>query len=166
MRHRTVVLLLASHALLALVGIAAGINVLPILTTPAGPSKIELVAAITKATCTGQFRPDLNDSVALHWGEGAVSVGSGFMSILGKLAPGPDYKLYLSPEFVETGADFVRLKASKVVGFADLGMEAIYKFDVKDMPVTVAGDASGTSVHQTDPKEWQAKIGKIPVSVA
>jgi fumarate hydratase class I len=58
------------------------------------------------------------------------------------------------------------IKASKVVGFADLGMEAIYEFDVKDMPVTVAVDANGTSVHQTGPKEWQAKIGKIPVTVA
>jgi tartrate dehydratase beta subunit/fumarate hydratase class I family protein len=54
----------------------------------------------------------------------------------------------------------------EVVGFADLGMEAIYEFDVKDMPVTVAVDATGTSVHQTGPKEWQAKIGKIPVTVA
>ena len=58
------------------------------------------------------------------------------------------------------------IKASKVVGFADLGMEAIYEFDVRDMPVTVAVDASGTSVHQTGPKEWQARIGKIPVTVA
>jgi fumarate hydratase class I len=58
------------------------------------------------------------------------------------------------------------IKTSKVVGFADLGMEAIYEFDVRDMPVTVAVDASGTSVHQTGPKEWQAKIGKIPVTVA
>ena len=58
------------------------------------------------------------------------------------------------------------IKASKVVGFADLGMEAIYEFDVKDMPVTVAVDSTGTSVHQTGPKEWQAKIGKIPVAVA
>ena len=58
------------------------------------------------------------------------------------------------------------IKASKVVGFADLGMEAIYEFDVKDMPVTVAVDATGTSVHQTGPKEWQARIGKIPVTVA
>jgi len=58
------------------------------------------------------------------------------------------------------------IKASKVVGFADLGMEAIYEFDVRDMPVTVAVDANGTSVHQTGPKEWQAKIGKIPVTVA
>jgi fumarate hydratase, class I len=58
------------------------------------------------------------------------------------------------------------IKGAKVVGFADLGMEAIYEFEVKDMPVTVAVDSSGTSVHQTGPREWQAKIGKIPVAVA
>ncbi|MCH7342312.1 fumarate hydratase [Pelomonas sp. CA6] len=58
------------------------------------------------------------------------------------------------------------IKAAKVVGFEDLGMEAIYEFDVVDMPVTVAVDAGGTSAHQTGPAEWQAKIGKIPVAVA
>ena len=58
------------------------------------------------------------------------------------------------------------IKGAKVVGFADLGMEAIYEFDVRDMPVTVAVDAQGTSVHNTGPKEWQAKIGKIPVVTA
>ncbi len=57
------------------------------------------------------------------------------------------------------------IKAAKVVGFADLGMEAIYEFEVKDMPVTVAVDSTGTSVHQTGPREWQAKIGKIPLAV-
>jgi fumarate hydratase class I len=58
------------------------------------------------------------------------------------------------------------IKAAKVVGFADLGMEAIYEFDVRDMPVTVAVDAGGTSVHNTGPREWQARIGKIPVAAA
>src|SRR6266850_8536189 len=57
------------------------------------------------------------------------------------------------------------IKSSRVVAFADLGMEAIYEFEVKDMPVTVAVDVNGTSVHQTGPREWQARIGKIPVSV-
>jgi len=57
------------------------------------------------------------------------------------------------------------IKGAKVVGFADLGMEAIYEFDVKDMPVTVAVDSLGTSVHDTGPKTWQARIGKIPVTV-
>jgi fumarate hydratase class I len=58
------------------------------------------------------------------------------------------------------------IKAAKVVAFADLGMEAIYEFVVQDMPVTVAVDSRGSSVHQTGPKEWQARIGKIPLTVA
>ena len=57
------------------------------------------------------------------------------------------------------------IKAAKVVAFADLGMEAIYEFTVEDMPVTVAVDSTGVSLHQTGPKEWQARIGKIPVVV-
>ena len=56
------------------------------------------------------------------------------------------------------------IKRSRVVAFGDLGMEAIYEFDVKDMPVTVAVDANGISVHQTGPREWQQRIGKIPVA--
>jgi fumarate hydratase class I len=58
------------------------------------------------------------------------------------------------------------IKQAKVVGFADLGMEAIYEFQVKDMPVTVAVDSSGTSVHETGPREWKARIAAIPVAVA
>jgi len=58
------------------------------------------------------------------------------------------------------------IKAAKVVAFADLGMEAIYEFAVQDMPVTVAVDANGTSVHETGPAEWRARIGRIPVAVA
>ncbi len=58
------------------------------------------------------------------------------------------------------------IKAAKVLAFEDLGMEAIYEFTVQDMPVTVAVDSTGISVHNTGPKEWQARIGKIPVTVA
>ncbi|MCS6766711.1 MAG: fumarate hydratase [Candidatus Protistobacter heckmanni] len=58
------------------------------------------------------------------------------------------------------------IKSSKVLGFADLGMEAIYEFEVQDMPVTVAVNAQGTAVHKTGPAEWQARIGKIPVAIA
>ena len=56
------------------------------------------------------------------------------------------------------------IRAAKVVAFADLGMEAIYEFEVKDMPVTVAVDVNGASVHQSGPREWRQKIGKIPVT--
>ncbi len=53
------------------------------------------------------------------------------------------------------------IKSSRTVAFADLGMEAIYEFDVKDMPVTVAVDVNGTSVHQTGPAEWKEKIAEL-----
>jgi fumarate hydratase class I len=56
------------------------------------------------------------------------------------------------------------IKGAKVVAFEDLGMEAIYEFDLQDMPVTVAVDSEGTAVHKTGPQEWCEKIGKIPVS--
>ena len=57
-------------------------------------------------------------------------------------------------------------EGARVVAFADLGMNAIYAFDVKDMPGTVAVDARGTSVHHSAPREWQARIGTIPVAAA
>jgi fumarate hydratase class I len=57
------------------------------------------------------------------------------------------------------------IRAARVVAFADLGMEAVYEFEVKDMPVTVAVDTNGTSVHQTGPEQWKARIAGIPVVV-
>jgi fumarate hydratase, class I len=55
------------------------------------------------------------------------------------------------------------IRASKVLAFADMGMEAIYEFEVVDMPVTVAVDSKGTSVHTTGPAEWQKRIAGIPI---
>ena len=55
------------------------------------------------------------------------------------------------------------IRSARVVAFKELGMEAIHEFEVKDMPVTVAVDSCGTSVHQTGPAEWRVKIGKIEV---
>jgi fumarate hydratase class I len=58
------------------------------------------------------------------------------------------------------------IRAAKVLAFGDLGMEAIYEFEVKDMPVTVAVDSQGDSVHESGPREWQQRIGRIPVTAA
>jgi fumarate hydratase class I len=58
------------------------------------------------------------------------------------------------------------IRASRVVAFGDLGMEAIYEFEVKDMPVTVAVDARGESVHESGPAEWRGRIKGIPVKTA
>ncbi len=55
------------------------------------------------------------------------------------------------------------IKSARTLAFADLGMEAIYEFDVKDMPVTVAVDSKGVSVHSTGPEEWSRRIAGIPI---
>ena len=57
------------------------------------------------------------------------------------------------------------IRASRVVAFADLGMEAVYEFEVRDMPVTVAVDSSGESLHETGPRAWAQRIKGIPVAV-
>jgi fumarate hydratase class I len=57
------------------------------------------------------------------------------------------------------------IRKSRVLAFADLGMEAIHEFEVCDMPVTVAVDAAGNALHKTGPAQWRARIGKIPVAV-
>jgi fumarate hydratase class I len=96
---------------------------------------------------------------------------SGLIGMIGKAERGPaaieairDNKaVYL---IAVGGAAYLvskAIKAARTVAFEDLGMEAIYEFEVKDMPVTVAVDSSGNSVHISGPRQWQAKIGKIPV---
>lgn len=114
MKIRTVALLIATHCAVGALGFGVGIYALPILTAPPAPSEEEIMAMSSQAKYTAQFRKDLKDSDALHWGEGTVSVGTKSVTLMGKLAPGPDYKLYLSPEFVETEADFNRLKTTMV----------------------------------------------------
>jgi len=108
------VLLVGSHIVMLGVGFALGIYVLPIITAPAAPTSTEAATAASRATHTGRFRRDLEGSDLLHWGEGSVHVGSQSIVLIGKLAPGPDYKLYLSPEFVQTEAHFMRVKPRMV----------------------------------------------------
>ncbi|MES2099656.1 MAG: fumarate hydratase [Pseudomonadota bacterium] len=102
---------------------------------------------------------------------------TGLIGMIGKAERGPAgidaIKKHKSAYLMAVGgAAYLVSKAinhAEVVGFADLGMEAIYEFDVQDMPVTVAVDSNGVSVHETGPREWEAKIkssiGGIPVAV-
>ncbi|MEX1032539.1 MAG: fumarate hydratase [Cellvibrionaceae bacterium] len=91
---------------------------------------------------------------------------TGLMGMIGKAERGPaaieairdNKSVYL---MAVGGAAYLvsrAIKSAKVVGFPELGMEAIYEFDVEDMPVTVAVDVNGESVHQTGPKIWAEKI--------
>ena len=104
---------------------------------------------------------------------------TGLIGMIGKAERGPAgidaIKKHKSAYLMAVGgAAYLVSKAinhAKVVGFADLGMEAIYEFDVVDMPVTVAVDSHGTSVHTTGPAEWSKRIAtgefkKIPVAAA
>ena len=111
MKIRNLFLLLVSHSFIGAVGFAIGIYVLPILIEPEAPSVSQVSAVEESARYSSAFTRDLKGSDTLHWGEGKVSVGEHSISHMGKLAPGPDYKLYLSPEFVETEEDFNRLKS-------------------------------------------------------
>ena len=112
MKLKIAILLLLSHGAVGFIGFAAGIYFLPILTAPPAPTQAEVMELSNQVEFKGEFRKDLADSDTLHWGEGEVTLGKKFITFMGELAPGPDYKLYLSPEFVETEAEFNRLKSS------------------------------------------------------
>jgi len=107
-------LLVGSHLATLAIGFALGIYMLPILIAPEAPTMQAVQKEAATALFTGKFRKDLKDSDSLHWGEGTVSITANAIALEGELAPGPDYKLYLSPDFVETEADFNRLKPQMV----------------------------------------------------
>lgn len=108
------ILLTLSHLLFAALGFALGIYMLPILTAPDAPSADEVAAAASSAEFQAEFQRDLPGSDFLHWGEGKVMIGKTSIVLQGEIAPGPDYKLYLSPEYVETEAEFERVKPRMV----------------------------------------------------
>ncbi|MGK0271559.1 MAG: hypothetical protein ACI88H_002223 [Cocleimonas sp.] len=108
------ILLLISHLVFAAIGFGLGIYALPILTAPDAPSTAEMKMATAQATFKGEFKRDLAGSYFLHWGEGTISIGEKFISLNEKVAAGPDYKLYLSPKFVEIEAEFNQAKTTMI----------------------------------------------------
>jgi fumarate hydratase, class I len=122
---------------------------------PVDPVRNEVVGPAGPTTATRM------DSFTRH-----MLAHTGLLGMIGKAERGPeaieairDHRaVYL---MAVGGAAYLvskAIKASRVVAFEDLGMEAIYEFEVVDMPVTVAVSSDGISVHQTGPQEWQAKI--------
>ncbi|MDX1609602.1 MAG: DM13 domain-containing protein [Halofilum sp. (in: g-proteobacteria)] len=139
---KRLLLLLVSHGAVGLAGFAAGIYLLPILTAPPAPTADEVRASAAGAQFSGEFRRDLADSDALHWGEGRVFVGRDTITLEGEISPGPAYRLYLSPEFVETEARFKRLKPS----MAPIGDVRTFKNFVVPVPP------------QVDPADYEAVV--------
>src|ERR1700748_2325087 len=98
---------------------------------------------------------------------------SGLLAMVGKAERGPETVASIAKHrsaylIAVGGAAFLvsnAIRGSRVVAFPELGMEAVYEFDVKDMPVTVAVSADGESVHESGPKKWAGKFAGIPLAV-
>ena len=106
--------LIVTHGVALGVGFALGIYALPILTAPPSPDAAMLEAEAAGATYTAELTRDLRGSDLFHWGEGTLSVSPTMIVHQGRLAPGPDYKVYLVPEYVEHEDEFEPLKAASV----------------------------------------------------
>lgn len=102
--------LLLSHILFFISGVAVGIYLLPLLIAEKPPLASAVLDIERSATFRGEFRSNLAGSDLLHWGEGEVFVTPASIAHRGRLAPGPDYKLYLAPDFVEDEASFLAIK--------------------------------------------------------
>lgn len=103
-----------THGAALVAGIALGIYLLPILTAPEGPDPASLQNAANGAQFSAAFSRDLNGSDFLHWGEGSISLSPEQITHIGALAPGPDYRLYLTPSFVQDEAEFWAIKSQSV----------------------------------------------------
>jgi hypothetical protein len=114
MIKRRLITLVSSHLLIACTAFFLGIYSLPIIMAPTDPSSGALAIALKDTRYVATIADDLSGSDWLHWGQGRFSVGNQYIVFQGKLAPGPAYRLYLSPKFVETEKEFTQFKASMI----------------------------------------------------
>ena len=97
------------------IGFMLGIYLLPILTAETGLDEQSLAARQNSAERAGVFSRDLAGSDSFHWGEGLIMVNDTHIWLDGDIAPWPDYRLYLTPSFVETEEGFLAIKAESVM---------------------------------------------------
>ena len=116
-----------------IIGFGLGVYFLPILTAEKGLDEAAIASLSASIERSGTFTRDLQDSDAFHWGEGTINVSADRVWLDGKVAPGPDYRLYMTPRFVETEADFLAIKAQSV---EVAPIKAFENFAV-DVPMTV-----------------------------
>lgn len=107
-------ILLLSHVIAMAIGFGLGVYFLPILTAPPPPDSAKLQEMAAEALYTAQLTRDLPGSDFLHWGEGTISVSPAEVTHQGALAPGPDYKLYLTQGLVDHEDTFDRARALQV----------------------------------------------------
>jgi hypothetical protein len=108
---RRILMLLGSHAGALGLGFALGVYSLPILMAPDAPEAAVLERAMAEAVYTAELAQDLRGNDFLHWGEGVVSVSPAQIAHTGRLAPGPDYRVYLVPEFIDHEDAFLPIRA-------------------------------------------------------
>lgn len=136
------ILRLGTHGIAVAIGFALGVYLLPILTAPPSPDQAMLEAQSEGAQFTATLTRDLRGSDFLHWGEGEISITSDQIIHMGALAPGPDYMVYLTTEFVEHEDEFNPIKA----GAALIGPVKTFEGFLLDIPAGIDPAAYTTVV--------------------
>ena len=136
------VILITTHLVMLAIGFAGGIYALPILTAPRAPDTAALQIIATETLYEGRLVRNLKGSDLLHWGEGEVRVSRNRIAHIGRLAPGPDYRLYLAPRFVDTKEAFLltkdeSLRVGDVKTFNGFIVEVPAGIDVRDYNAVV-----------------------------
>ena len=107
---KKITLLVFSYMIVFLLGLGLGIYLLPILTAPKSVDIDKIIKLEKNALYKTLFVKDLKGSDLFHWGEAKVTVSKNEIIVNGSIAPGPDYKLYLTKEFVEQEEEFLFIK--------------------------------------------------------
>jgi len=107
---KKIILLISSYIIVFVLGLGLGIYLLPILTSPKSVNIDKIIKLEKNALYKTVFVRDLKGSDLFHWGEADVSVSKNEIIVNGSIAPGPDYKLYLTKEFVEQEEEFLSIK--------------------------------------------------------
>lgn len=134
------IILLGTHGIALAIGFALGIYLLPIIIAPPSVDKAMLESSAENALFEAEFTKDLTGSDFLHWGTGKVAVSATKIVHMGELAPGPDYIVYLVPEFVEDEAGFNAIKEQS----AAIGSVKTFDGFISDIPQGVDVGAYNT----------------------
>ena len=115
------------------VGLGLGVYFLPILTAGLGLDQAALLAVASSAERRGRFIRDLPGLDALHWSDGTIMINANKIWLNGIVSPGPDYRLYLVPEFVDDGAAFLAIKAES----RQIGAVKTFENFARDLPPAI-----------------------------
>ena len=124
------------------IGFGLGVYFLPILTAEKGLDTTAIDALSQSALRQGTFVRDLPGSDGLHWGDGVIMANADRIWLDGEISPGPDYRLYLIPKYVETGAEFLQIKADStqigpIKAFENFALDVPADVEVTNFPAVL-----------------------------